>query len=165
MYYVNLIEGIKFKNYGFLEPTNAKITIKMRFLPKNDAWIQLEYILLIKRYSWYAYICMVKSKHYWYQDKYIHCYFTQKSMPYIDYIYNLIILQPCLCHFGQYKLSPQQISCVQYVLQWRRMSVRWAKCARTRGLQVSRKRTSREIDMYRYIPRYLHTYYFSHLLK
>ena len=118
----------------------------------------LEYILLIKRYSWCAYICMVKSKHYWYQDKYIHCYFTQKSMPYIDYIYNLIILQPCLCHFGQYKLSPQQISCVQYVLQWRRMSVRWAKCARTRGLQVSRKRTSREIDMYRYIPCYLHTY-------
>ena len=111
------MRGSSLKITGFLSQPMPKSQSRCVFYRKT----MLEYILLIKRYSWCAYICMVKSKHYWYQDKYIHCYFTQKSMPYIDYIYNLIILQPCLCHFGQYKLSPQQISCVQYV-QWWRMS-------------------------------------------
>ena len=154
MYYVNLIEGINFKNYKFLEPTNAKITIKMRFFTEKPCLNQLlEYILLKKRYSWCAYIGMVKSKHYWYQDKYIHCYFTQKSMPYIDYIYNLIILQPCLCHFGQYKLSPQQISCVQYVRSYD--ACQMGRVRAQRGLQVSN--LSR--DWYVQVPRYLCTTY------
>ena len=109
------MRGSTLKITGFLSQPMPKSQSRCVFYRKT----MLEYILLIKRYSWCAYIFMVKSKHYWYQDKYIHCNFTQKSMPYIDYIYNLIILQPCLCHFGQYKLSPQQISCVQYVQWWR----------------------------------------------